>query len=126
MGDGGEMKTYTSCALIISWLTLVLSGQDLENGLWAGEQRVTPSNTALNYPFVTAMVKGGAHGFALKAGDATQGHLQTMWSGPRPQVGKNGTAYQPMAKQGAIILGIGGDNSDQAIGTFFEGRHYSS
>ena len=26
-----------------------------------------------------------------------------------------------MKKQGAIILGIGGDNSDQAIGTFYEG-----
>ena len=100
-----------------------MPAQDLENGLWAGEQRVTPSNTALNYPFVTAMVKGGAHGFALKAGDATQGHLQTMWNGPRPQVGKNGTGYQPMRKQGSIILGIGGDNSDQAIGTFLEGKH---
>ena len=34
-----------------------------------------------------------------------------------------------MKKQGAIILGIGGDNSDQAIGTFFEGcitKGYSS
>ena len=67
------------------------------------------------------MLKGGSHGFALKAGDATQGHLQTMWDGPRPKVGRNGTGYQPMKKQGAIILGIGGDNSDQAIGTFFEG-----
>ena len=44
-----------------------------------------------------------------------------MYDGPRPQVGKNGTGYQPMQKQGAIILGIGGDNSDSAIGTFFEG-----
>lgn len=26
-----------------------------------------------------------------------------------------------MRKQGSIILGIGGDNSDSAIGTFFEG-----
>ena len=26
-----------------------------------------------------------------------------------------------MKKQGAIILGIGGDNSDWAIGTFYEG-----
>ena len=29
--------------------------------------------------------------------------------------------YQPMKKQGAIILGIGGDSSDWAIGTFYEG-----
>jgi hypothetical protein len=26
-----------------------------------------------------------------------------------------------MKKQGAIILGIGGDNSDGAVGTFYEG-----
>ena len=65
--------------------------------------------------FVVAMVKGGANGFALKASDATQGKLQLMYDGPRPP------GYQPMKKQGAIILGIGGDNTAQAIGTFFEG-----
>ena len=26
-----------------------------------------------------------------------------------------------MKKQGAIILGIGGDNSNRAVGTFYEG-----
>jgi non-reducing end alpha-L-arabinofuranosidase len=88
---------------------------DLENGLWAGNERVNPNNTPLTMPFVTAMVKGGENGFALKGGDATQGTLTTMYDGPRP----NG--YQPMKKQGAIILGIGGDNSDWAVGTFFEG-----
>ena len=34
-----------------------------------------------------------------------------------------------MKKQGAIVLGIGGDNSDAAIGSFFEGalaRGYST
>jgi hypothetical protein len=29
--------------------------------------------------------------------------------------------YNPMRKQGAIILGTGGDNSDGAAGTFYEG-----
>ena len=80
---------------------------DLENGLWAGNERVNPDNVPLNYPFVMAMVKGGANGFALKAGDATQGKLSVMFDGPRP----NG--YQPMKKQGSIILGIGGDNSGE-------------
>jgi hypothetical protein len=50
-----------------------------------------------------------------QAGDATKGGLTTMYDGPRPG------GYQPMKKQGAIILGIGGDNSDWAIGTFYEG-----
>ena len=31
-----------------------------------------------------------------------------------------------MNKQGAIILGIGGDNSCQAIGTFYEGAMTAS
>ena len=88
---------------------------DLENGLFAGNVRVNPGNAPLTYEFVTAMVKGGANGFALKAADATQGKLQLMYDGPRPD------GYQPMKKQGALILGIGGDNSDSAIGTFFEG-----
>lgn len=61
------------------------------------------------------MVKGAAGKFALKGGDAQSGDLQTLYEGARP----NG--YDPMQKQGAIILGIGGDNSDWAIGTWFEG-----
>jgi non-reducing end alpha-L-arabinofuranosidase len=88
---------------------------DLENGLWAGSDRVNPNDTPLTSEYVTAMVKGGTNGFALKGGDATTGTLTTMYDGPRPQ------GYQPMHKQGSIILGIGGDNNDSAIGTFNEG-----
>lgn len=55
-----------------------------------------------------------------------------MYDGPRPLLsfpgavndchyhGVNGT-FQPMRKQGAIILGTGGDNSNGAIGNFYEG-----
>ena len=39
--------------------------------------------------------------------------LKTLYDGPRP------SHYQPMKKQGSIILGIGGDNSDSAHGTFY-------
>lgn len=88
---------------------------DLEDGLWAGNEKANLQNTPLTTRFVTAMVKGGANGFGLKGGDATTGALKTMYDGPRP------TKYQPMKKQGSIILGIGGDNSNRAIGTFFEG-----
>jgi hypothetical protein len=76
---------------------------------------VNTNNTPLTSDFVTAMVKGGENGFALKGGDATQGGLETIYDGPRP------AGYQPMKKQGALILGIGGDNSDSAVGSFFEG-----
>lgn len=98
---------------------------DLENGLWAGNVTPTISNTPITADFVTAMVKGNSGSFAIKAGDATPngGSLRTMYDGPRPP------SYNPMKKQGAIILGIGGDNSDSAIGAFYEGvmtRGYSS
>jgi hypothetical protein len=88
---------------------------DLENGLWAGNNKENNQDISMRQEYVTAMVKGGTNGFALKAADATNGKLQTMYDGPRP----NG--YQPMRKQGAILLGIGGDNSNGAIGTFYEG-----
>lgn len=71
---------------------------DLEDGLWAGNVTPTTTNTPLPYPFVTAMVKGGTDGFAIKGSDATQGTFTTMFDGPRPK------GYQPMRKQGAIIL----------------------
>lgn len=89
---------------------------DLENGVWAGSRAdVNPTNTAIHAEFVTAMLKGRAQGWALKGGDAQGGRLRTLFDGPRPP------GYSPMKKQGAIVLGIGGDNSDFGIGTFYEG-----
>lgn len=97
---------------------------DLENGLWPGNVLYNPNNTAINWDYVIAMVKGGTDGFALKAGSAAEKTgLLTLYDGPRP------SAYQPMKKQGAIILGIGGDNSAASVGTFYEGvitKGYSS
>ena len=29
--------------------------------------------------------------------------------------------YNPMRKQGGLVLGTGGDNSDRALGIFYEG-----
>eukprot|EP00164_Ancoracysta_twista_P008276 GFYU01011914.1.p1 GENE.GFYU01011914.1~~GFYU01011914.1.p1 ORF type:complete len:410 (-),score=82.71 GFYU01011914.1:12-1241(-) len=88
---------------------------DLEDGLWAGDEKVNPGNMPVDADFITAMAKGKPHGFALKVGDAQSGELSTMWEGGRP------AGYDPMKKQGAIILGIGGDNSNWAEGTFYEG-----
>lgn len=87
---------------------------DLENGLWAGSVKVAPA-PSITYQYVTAMAKGKKGGFALKGGNAQQGTLQTLHEGARP------AGYETMKKQGAIILGIGGDNSCSAIGTFYEG-----
>jgi len=92
-----------------------------------GNQTVNnQQNTPLPFDFVTTYLRGGANGFMLKGGDATKGHLTTMYDGPRPFVDENGNNtqrrnYQPAKKQGAIILATGGDNSNSAMGCFYEG-----
>ena len=52
-------------------------------------------------------------------GDAQHGDLKVMFDGPRVINDKN--SYDPMRKQGAILLGNGGDNSNGSQGTFYEG-----
>ena len=90
---------------------------DLEDGVYAGGSTAAPAtNTSLVANYVTAMLKGpSGNRFVLKGGDAQSGPLATKYDGARP------TGYSPQKKQGAIILGIGGDNSHTGEGTFFEG-----
>ena len=57
---------------------------DLENGLFPGNVTYNPNNTPQSTNFVTAMIKGGTNGFAIKAGDANHGTLTTLYEGPRP------------------------------------------
>ena len=70
----------------------------------------------ITWRFVTAIAKGEPHHWTSMGGDAQQGALQVMFDGPR----LNAT-YDPMRKQGAILLGNGGDNSNGSQGTFYEG-----
>jgi non-reducing end alpha-L-arabinofuranosidase len=90
---------------------------DLEDGVFAGGSTAAPaSNTPLVADYVTVMLKGpSGNRFALKGGDARSGTLVTKYDGARP------SGYSPQKKEGAIILGIGGDNSHTGEGTFFEG-----
>lgn len=91
---------------------------DLENGLFSGASpSVNPSDPSIDYRFVTAIVKGKPNHWAIRGGDATSGKLSTFYNGARPSV----AGYNPMSKEGAIILGIGGDNSISGQGTFYEG-----
>jgi len=100
---------------------------DLENGLWAGNTSPFADNKPVTYKYVTGMVKGAAAGknrWAIKVGDAQSGVLTKPFEGTRPS-----SRYNPMRKEGAIILGTGGDNSNGDQGNFFEGlmtAHYSS
>ena len=62
------------------------------------------------------MAKGEPHHWTSLGGDAQQGALKVMFDGPRVNA-----SYDPMRKQGAILLGNGGDNSVGSQGTFYEG-----
>ncbi|KAJ7913666.1 glycoside hydrolase family 54 protein [Mycena leptocephala] len=90
---------------------------DLENGLFSGTNwDVDPSNPTITSRFVTGIVKGEPGNWAIRGGNGASGPLSTFYSGPRPSDG-----YIPMHKEGAIILGTGGDNSNGGQGTFYEG-----
>jgi hypothetical protein len=89
---------------------------DMENGLFSGASAgYNSADPTTDHRFTTAMLEGGANQWALLGGNAQSGSLATDYSGVRP------SGYNPMKKQGAIILGIGGDNSDNSAGTFYEG-----
>jgi hypothetical protein len=101
---------------------------DLENGLYPGwengQDRNISTNTTVAHDFVTAVLVGdtaeknnGKGRFALYGGDATAGKLKTMYDGIRPER----PGYVPMQKQGSVILGVAGDNSNGAGGRFYEG-----
>jgi non-reducing end alpha-L-arabinofuranosidase len=70
----------------------------------------------ITWRFVTAMAKGEPHHWTSMGGDAQRGALSVMFNGPRVNA-----TYDPMRKQGAILLGNGGDNSNSSQGTFYEG-----
>ncbi|WP_405624494.1 alpha-L-arabinofuranosidase B [Streptomyces sp. NBC_01396] len=94
---------------------------DLENGLFTGGSKAwNPSQVSETSHFVTAMLRNnGTTQMALKGANAQSGSLTQFYSGALP------TGYNPMHKQGAIILGSGGDccqtNRNASAGTFYEG-----
>ncbi|MGH8169437.1 MAG: arabinofuranosidase catalytic domain-containing protein [Steroidobacteraceae bacterium] len=70
----------------------------------------------IHWRFLTGMAKGEPHRWTSMGGDAQGGALSIMFSGPRVD-----WQYDPMRKQGGIVLGNGGDNSNGSQGTFYEG-----
>jgi len=91
---------------------------DLENGLFSGvNQHYNANDPTISHRYLTAIVKGKAGQWAIRGGNAQSGGVSTFYNGKRPNV----SGYNPMRKEGAIILGIGGDNSHGAAGTFYEG-----
>ncbi|MFJ8688567.1 arabinofuranosidase catalytic domain-containing protein [Micromonospora wenchangensis] len=96
---------------------------DLEWGLFpGGSSSWNPNQRAFPHKFVTATLKNnGTSRFAIKGSNAQSGSLYTLYDGSLPP------GYSPMKKQGAIILGSGGDcckpdgGANLSAGTFYEG-----
>jgi hypothetical protein len=91
---------------------------DLENGLFSGvNQHYNANDPSISHRYLTAIIKGGPNRWAIRGGNAQSGGVSTFYDGVRPNV----SGYNPMRKEGAIILGTGGDNSIGSAGTFYEG-----
>ena len=73
---------------------------------------------AITWRFVTAMADGEPHHWRSMGGNAQEGALKVYYDGGRIRNERN--SYDPMRKQGAILLGNGGDNSNGSAGTFYE------
>ena len=125
--DGAGAMDAINLSSTTAWGTGAGSGPwvmaDLEFGLFAqgnnGKNQNDPAQTAT---FVTAVLKNnGTTEYALKGSDATAGSLSTYYKGALPG------GWDPMKKQGAIVLGSGGDcckpggGANQSDGTFYEG-----
>jgi len=86
------------------------AGLDMENGIYGH------LNVPVSHVFATDIgVCDGQHKYAIYQGNAQGGGLTSTGMIDLPK------GYQPMQQEGAIILGIGGDNSNWAKGYFFEG-----
>jgi hypothetical protein len=99
---------------------------DFEAGVWAGGSNpgdpgwgalsepapANPNNPSLAVPFAIGFLKTDRD-YALRMADLQADNmLTTAYEGPLPK---------QMDNQGAVVIGVGGDNSNNSWGTFFEG-----
>jgi hypothetical protein len=90
---------------------------DFEGGVWAGGSggsNVTNSmSPSMKYPFALGILKTSSGQYAIRMADlATATALTTAYDGASPKTWNN---------EGGILIGIGGDNSNNSWGTFYEG-----
>jgi hypothetical protein len=125
-GDGTMETTYYGNAN--AWYYGQAPGPwimtDQENNLVGGvnpspNDKYLPNLPSIAWRFVTATADGEPHHWRSMGGDAQSGDLAVMFDGTRIINDRN--SYDPMRKQGAILLGNGGDNSNASQGTFYEG-----
>jgi hypothetical protein len=125
--DGSGAMDALNLSSITSWGTGAGNGPwimaDLEYGVFAqNDTKKNPNSPSQTAAYLTAVLKNnGTSEFALRGSDATTGNLSTYYKGPLPG------GWSPMKKQGAIVLGSGGDcckpggGANQSLGTFYEG-----
>jgi hypothetical protein len=90
---------------------------DFEGGVWGGGNSSTTGhqNSKLPssaYPFAFGILSTSSSNYKIKVGDATTGSLTVANDSALPKAQNT---------PGGIILGTGGDNSNNSQGTFFEG-----
>jgi hypothetical protein len=122
-GGTGAMNTISFGAKFV-WGSGAGNGpwfmMDAEGGVWAGGAGMStvqnPNNPSVTSDYAFGLVKTDTFGstprYAIRVGDANGAGLTTAY---------DGTAPAAWNMQGAIVLGIGGDNSNTSYGTFFEG-----
>jgi hypothetical protein len=125
-GDGTMETTYYGNAN--AWYHGQAPGPwimtDQENNLvgcvnTSPNDKYCPDLSSITWRFVIAMADGEPHHWRSMGGDAQLGDLEVIFDGTRVINDRN--SYDPMRKQGAILLGNGGDNSNGSQGTFYEG-----
>ena len=100
---------------------------DYEAGVWAGgtnpgdpgwgalegDHPANPNNPSLKVKYALGFLKTNENDWSLRMADAgTASTVTTAYAGGLPK---------DMANEGAIVLGVGGDNSNNSWGTFYEG-----
>jgi non-reducing end alpha-L-arabinofuranosidase len=102
---------------------------DFEAGVWAGGSNpgdpgwgsldgaanapANSNNPSLGVPFALGFLKTNQNNWALRMANlATATSITTAYAGGLPK---------RMDNQGAIVIGVGGDNSNNSWGTFYEG-----
>jgi non-reducing end alpha-L-arabinofuranosidase len=99
---------------------------DFEAGVWAGGSNpgepgwgalsqpapINAANPSLRVPFALGFLKTSTTYALRMANLETATDLTTAYEGALPK---------PMDNQGAVVIGVGGDNSNNSFGTFYEG-----
>jgi hypothetical protein len=93
---------------------------DFEAGVWAGgsgastttNNNLPASNVDYAFGILKTSTTNNTPQYAIRVGNAQSGTLTTAYDGQAPANWQG---------KGGIILGIGGDNSNSSLGTFFEG-----